>query len=355
MNTHAIKCPNCGGELQIPDDPDGLDIVSCMFCGGKVALQKPARPKTDHSNLLHLARTAEAARNYAEAEIYYTRVLEYDITNPDVWIGKGVAAGWQASLANPRLEEVAACFQNAGRYQLNAAQIGKMSDATVNIAIALQQSAMEVFKVEKPASDLASLNDIDLTGKSKVDSALENHFVQSATVIAFLEKVFDLFVAIREKSRNQRKNAAESDKAVCPFCNQHYEYDAQLDGQETECQVCGNTFILVRAENDMPDNELETACGNAIASVGDIINVFAAGVVKLNKEHNFGSPDPAVRQFCESKINKVTPVIKAIKPDYDNGYRPPSLSDKAAGCMKFIWGIICFIILLALLIVFLVI
>ncbi len=65
------------------------------------------------ANLLGLARTAEIGNNLAEAEIYYTRVLEIDPTISEAWIGKGKAAGWQSSMSNMRFGELLTAFEHA--------------------------------------------------------------------------------------------------------------------------------------------------------------------------------------------------------------------------------------------------
>ncbi len=65
------------------------------------------------SNLLGLARTAQLGGNQEEALGYFNRVLEADPTISEAWIGKGIAAGWQSSLANIRLTETIVAFGHA--------------------------------------------------------------------------------------------------------------------------------------------------------------------------------------------------------------------------------------------------
>lgn len=65
------------------------------------------------ANLLGMARTAEIGNNLAEAESYYTRVLEVDPTQSEAWIGKGKAAGWQSSMSNMRFTETLVAFEHA--------------------------------------------------------------------------------------------------------------------------------------------------------------------------------------------------------------------------------------------------
>lgn len=65
------------------------------------------------TNLLGLARTANAANNQAEAEKYFTQVLEQDPKISEAWLGKGKAVAWQSSLDNIRLHEALVLFKNA--------------------------------------------------------------------------------------------------------------------------------------------------------------------------------------------------------------------------------------------------
>lgn len=64
-------------------------------------------------NWLGLARSAELARNNAEAIAYYNRILEVEPRSPEAWLGKGRAAGWLSSLAHLRIEETIVAFGHA--------------------------------------------------------------------------------------------------------------------------------------------------------------------------------------------------------------------------------------------------
>ena len=58
-----------------------------------------------NEQLAMLARAADDAGNYDEAYAYWTRVLEADPDNPDAWLGKALAAGWQSKLGRLRFAE----------------------------------------------------------------------------------------------------------------------------------------------------------------------------------------------------------------------------------------------------------
>ena len=109
------RCPNCGGELQLPEDKA---TVKCMYCGGDIIVQEAIRTAAESSvpNWLILAKAAIDGRNYQEAFNYYTKVLEVDPQNYEAWLGKGEAAGWLSTLADFRLPEMFGGFRKAIEY-----------------------------------------------------------------------------------------------------------------------------------------------------------------------------------------------------------------------------------------------
>ena len=71
-------------------------------------------------NYLELARAAKNAGNNAQCEQYCNRILEIENNNAVAWALKGSAAGWQSSLAAPRIEEMLVCYGSAISYAANA-------------------------------------------------------------------------------------------------------------------------------------------------------------------------------------------------------------------------------------------
>lgn len=106
MAFKAAKCPNCAGELQVPDE---RNTVKCMYCGSDIIVReaiKAAVAGVNIENLFNLAKSAFDAGNFQEAFDYYTRVLEVDAQNYDAWLGKGLSAGWMSTLAEFRFPEM---------------------------------------------------------------------------------------------------------------------------------------------------------------------------------------------------------------------------------------------------------
>jgi tetratricopeptide (TPR) repeat protein len=106
MAFKAAKCPNCAGELQVPDE---RNTVKCMYCGSDIIVReaiKAAAAGVNVENLFNLAKSAFETGNYQEAFDYYTRVLEVDAQNYEAWLGKGLSAGWMSTLASFRFPEM---------------------------------------------------------------------------------------------------------------------------------------------------------------------------------------------------------------------------------------------------------
>ncbi|MCI0448441.1 MAG: hypothetical protein L0Y79_01495, partial [Chlorobi bacterium] len=112
MAFRAAKCPNCGGDLQVPDNKD---VVKCMYCGHDIIVREAIKLVigSDVGNLMKLANAALASGNNKEAYDYYTKVLETDSNNSDAWFGKASAAGWMSTLANDRIPEMITCLGHA--------------------------------------------------------------------------------------------------------------------------------------------------------------------------------------------------------------------------------------------------
>lgn len=112
MAFRPTQCPACKKNIQIPDD---AETSLCMYCGQSIFIKDVAQITVGPSitNLLGLARTASMAGNAAEAESYYTRVLELDPSISEAWLGKGKSAGWQSSIVSMRFGEILTSFSHA--------------------------------------------------------------------------------------------------------------------------------------------------------------------------------------------------------------------------------------------------
>ncbi len=115
MEFKAAKCPNCNGDLQVPDDKD---VVKCMYCGNDIFVREAIKLVigVDVSNLIYLANAALEAGNSEEAYSYFTKILESNGKNADAWFGKGVAAGYMSTLAKSRIDEMISNIEKSIEY-----------------------------------------------------------------------------------------------------------------------------------------------------------------------------------------------------------------------------------------------
>lgn len=104
-------CPNCGGELRIPDD---RKTVKCMYCGYDIIIieNKDNSSQQKIENWLKLADSVMAT-NPEESLEYYSKVLEVDPENYIAWIGRGNSTGRLSSLIDLRLAEAMDAFHKA--------------------------------------------------------------------------------------------------------------------------------------------------------------------------------------------------------------------------------------------------
>lgn len=104
MEFIAAKCPNCAGDLRLPDDKKQ---VKCMYCGVDVLVQPAIKAAQANANsLLKLAKAAANAGNNGEAYEYFTRVLELEPENYLALLGKADAAGRLSTVDTFRNDEL---------------------------------------------------------------------------------------------------------------------------------------------------------------------------------------------------------------------------------------------------------
>ena len=164
MSLIASNCPNCSASIEIPDDSVKF---TCPYCGQKIVIERdePAtRPPMvigpNIANFVDLAEIAETLNNHEEAHKYWSKALECDSKNVMAWIGKGVAAGWQSTLAAPRITETMTCLRKALALKIPSpelvqkAVIGGHGVAVRFFNLALQQCQGFQKKVEASSSGI---------------------------------------------------------------------------------------------------------------------------------------------------------------------------------------------------------
>lgn len=114
MATVSIKCPNCGGALELDDSKE---FGFCMFCGTQVRVQDEKtrvevsgsvklNENDKYGNYLTLATRAFEAKNMSEAYTYYTKALEIKQSDYLPIFRKALCAGYLSDDLGLRIEEV---------------------------------------------------------------------------------------------------------------------------------------------------------------------------------------------------------------------------------------------------------
>lgn len=104
INFIPAICPNCGGELRIPDD---RKIIKCMYCGYDIVMYEPeaSSVKKDVETWFKLAY-AVMESNFEEAYHYFTNILEVQPENCEAWFGKALMACELSDINKPRPDEI---------------------------------------------------------------------------------------------------------------------------------------------------------------------------------------------------------------------------------------------------------
>lgn len=129
---HSMKrivCEMCEGTEFVKEN----GFFVCQMCGTKYSLDEAKKMMIEGmvdvsgstvnvsnlgniDNYMKMAESADEAGNEKEAENYCNKILELDNQNYTAWLLKGKVAGWQSTIANPRLNETMKCFVNAIEY-----------------------------------------------------------------------------------------------------------------------------------------------------------------------------------------------------------------------------------------------
>lgn len=143
MSFKAAKCPNCAGDIQVPEE---RDTAKCMYCGSDIVVReaiKLAASEINLDNIFRLADEAVNSNNYSEAYNYYTKILEREPDNYKAWYGKAISAGWQSTLNDLRLLETITGIENAIKYVPD----NEKNELKIKAALSMNQIAVAVYNL----------------------------------------------------------------------------------------------------------------------------------------------------------------------------------------------------------------
>ncbi|MDB0040626.1 tetratricopeptide repeat protein [Algibacter sp.] len=171
MALKAAQCPNCGGELQLPENKNE---VTCMYCDTSIIVNEAIGKKTQAMSgtigtWLELARTAKEAGNDSEAIEYFNKILEVDTSNAEAWFGKGYCIYNTSTLANIKLNEAVTYFKNAVKHASDKKEMQvKIAEALNEFAYNLYSTAINHYNEFIETDD--ALNDLVIQCSYSLDA-----------------------------------------------------------------------------------------------------------------------------------------------------------------------------------------
>lgn len=98
MELKPAKCPNCGGELQLPNSKVE---ATCVYCDSRIIVSEAINAmKNDLQPLLKIMEDAyEAAGDGKDLQSYANKVLEIDSNNALAMFYKGMAHCWMNKIS----------------------------------------------------------------------------------------------------------------------------------------------------------------------------------------------------------------------------------------------------------------
>lgn len=198
MPFKAARCPNCNGDLQVPEEKD---VVICMYCGTNIIVREAINIAIKNGpsveSLMKLASDAQNAYNFEEAYFYYNKVLELEIINPEAWLGKAACAGILSTLNNFRYTEMKIGIENALNYSSNSEEIKlKISKMLNNVCIANVDNWIESVKnynshktMKKISNNILEvINLLEIAANLNSDSTLFKNITQYIDTIFTMTK-----------------------------------------------------------------------------------------------------------------------------------------------------------------------
>jgi tetratricopeptide (TPR) repeat protein len=99
-----VKCTSCGANQNINE------ASTCGYCGNLIEIESAvdfynSSVSGNNGYLVIMAETATASGNFEDAVLYFNKILELDSTNPDAWLGKGIATVNTSKIGNLKIKE----------------------------------------------------------------------------------------------------------------------------------------------------------------------------------------------------------------------------------------------------------
>ena len=157
------KCTQCGGNIEV-DNTHEAGI--CQHCGTPFITEKAINNYNTFvtnnfaganinvmganvDNLFILAKNAEEVKDFKEANMYYSKILEIEPTNCKALVGKGVSILYSSNLNNVRSDELIGYVSKAVDYKKNDKNADDVIIFSIESAKALYEAAYNIAKVSQ--------------------------------------------------------------------------------------------------------------------------------------------------------------------------------------------------------------
>jgi len=215
MSFKAAKCPNCAGDIQVPDD---RDTAKCMYCGSDIIVKEAIRTVSSKNliNILVMAKTALESGNQEEGLKYINSYLEDDQNNAEAWHLKA-----QLIFSKYNYSEISEVVQQVESNMLKAISLNKEYEITLeNYKVKLAESLwnyansiIESYKEVKFKANTGGFYGVYYADAPEVKEQLKNELyrvVISYLAIlpkSYLKKALPKLKEINEWFRKEGSNA----------------------------------------------------------------------------------------------------------------------------------------------------
>ena len=183
MELIALKCPNCGAQIEC----DSLrELIYCQFCGCKIVIKEEAEKQKvtiDHtaslSTTIELAIAALSNLNYKEARVLIDRALEYDGNCLDAMLMK-ITIETIDGRDTDRYEELAKkCTNNLNLFTEEDVEKYTMLEHTANVSTKVLLEATIVLPndfISEKFKRFEVFDETGIVGKGKPGQAFRFYF-----------------------------------------------------------------------------------------------------------------------------------------------------------------------------------
>ena len=207
-------------------------------------------------NYLELAKTAKNAGNNEQCEQYCNKILEIENNNAMAWALKGSAAGWQSSLASPRIEEMLVCYGTAINYALDDQQAKALEEQAnteyVHVVNAMFDLQCERFQKWPDAEEAGAFNKLFISTITAGINMMKHSRIALRCITNLDEIRFPLAVKVNncavDAEKLIRQNYASSNGGL----PSDYDFRELLE-KEGYCYIVLTTAVAM-GENDDEGN-----------------------------------------------------------------------------------------------------